>query len=300
MAYRNIFITKPAFISSKLEQLIIKIDETSNQIPIEDISTVMVENQGVCITAYALAKLSEAGACVFFCDEKHLPCAVMHPLNTHSRQLKMLKAQIDRPKPFHKKLWRQIIQAKISNQAKCLKVLWKDESEKLVEMSKNISSGDKGHLEGAAAAIYFRSLFGKNFSRENDNLINACLNYGYAIIRGVIARTLVCYGFETSLAIFHHSELNNFNLADDLIEPYRPIVDLFTAQNIMDKDGDLTPALKQQLFGLLSMSVMQSGEKHSITYAVERTVKSLSSLYLEKKDTLLLPELIPLKIHEYE
>lgn len=299
MAYRNILITKPCSLSSKLEQLVIKSDET-HTVPLEDISTVMIENLNVVITAHVLSKLSNAGACVFVCDDKHLPCAIMTPFNSHSRQLKMLKAQMDRPKPFYKKLWKQIVQAKISNQSKCLKILWKEGHEKLDEMSKNVASGDSGHLEGASASIYFRNLFGKDFTRDDDNLINACLNYGYAIIRGAIARTLVCYGFDTTLGIFHHSELNNFNLADDLIEPYRPVVDLFTAQNVVELEGELTPTLKKELFNLLNVSVMQCGEKHACSYAIERTVKSISSLYLDKNQNFMLPELIHLKIHEYE
>jgi CRISPR-associated protein Cas1 len=189
---------------------------------------------------------------------------------------------------------------KIKNQALCMKICGYVQAESLYKLAEIVQSGDKTNVEGRAAAMYFKILFGRNFTRSFNNVTNACLNYGYAILRGIIAKNLAIYGFEPCIGIFHHSELNNFNLADDLIESYRPVIDLFVAQNVNEDCVSFDTTTKYSIFNLLNTSINIDEQQHSVFYAIEKTVQSLSACFLYKKEELVLPTLIPLKIHEYE
>ncbi|MBF7097243.1 type II CRISPR-associated endonuclease Cas1 [Alkalibacter mobilis] len=300
MGYRNIFVSSSAKLSCKNNQLIVQADDTFS-IPIEDINCLMLEDLKSNISVYLLSALSEKGVTVFVCDQKHLPCGLLLPMWSHSRKLKVLKKQLNQKKPFIKQLWKDVVQTKIENQAICLKLLNKDGSIKLLDIKENVKSGDVDNAEGRAARYYFSKLFGNEFYRGIDSTVNASLNYGYAILRGCMARQLASYGFEPSLGIFHHNEQNSFNLADDLMEPFRPIVDLFVGKNISyDNEADLKPAIKHQLFNLLNCSVESGNQIHSVSYAIERTVKSLTRTLEEGTDELLLPRLIGLRQHSYE
>ena len=145
-------------------------------------------------------------------------------------------------------------------------------------------------------------MFGKGFRRGSDCLINSHLNYGYAILRSAIAKQLCVCGFEPCLGIFHHNELNNFNLADDLIEPFRPVVDLFVKHNTADRDDDdeLTPNDKAQLVNLLNVDVIYSGKEYAVSYAIEIMVNKLALCLKNSSADIILPEIIPLKNHCYE
>ena len=153
-------------------------------------------------------------------------------------------------KPMQKRLWQSVVMTKIRNQAKCLELLDRPGSGDLLELARSVRSGDANNCEASAAAQYFPTLFGQGFTRDTNCLSNAALNYGYAILRGAVARNLAVHGIEPCLGIFHHSELNQFNLADDLMEPYRPLIDLYVASSVKDKAEDLTPKMKQSLFNL--------------------------------------------------
>lgn len=300
MSYRNIFIENPARLSVRNSQLIIEAEHTTH-IPAEDISVLLIESRQVSITAAALSCLAENGTAVFICDEKHMPAAVMQPFAQHSRGLSVLKYQMDCSEPRRKRLWQSIIKKKIINQARCLEFSGKSESaEKLRSLIAKVHSGDTGNTEAVAALKYFPMLFGVQFSRANEDVLNAALNYGYAILRGCIARQLAAYGFQPSLGIHHRSELNRFNLADDLIEPFRPVVDLMVA-SMEEFDGEkFTGDCRKLLFGSLSMDILSCGQHHSVSYAIERLVKSLSRALSDGCTELCLPELLPLKLHTYE
>ncbi|MGI6268833.1 MAG: type II CRISPR-associated endonuclease Cas1 [Acutalibacteraceae bacterium] len=299
MAYKNIVLASSATLSSKDNQLIIKSDCFNKSIPIEDISCVMVESHYVSISSYVLSKFSDYGVTLFVCNKEHLPTAVMLPINTHSRQLKMINLQYNQTKPFLKRLWQQIIISKIENQSRCLEFCGIEGHEKIRALRSRVQSGDTTNVEAIVASKYFKMLFGKDFTRSIENTTNAALNYGYSILRGVIARNLATYGFETSLGIHHCSELNNFNLADDIIEPFRPVVDLFVALNIGENE-DFTPEIKHNLFNLLNVDIKSGDKNHSVAYAIEKSVQSLSSCYNKVKEELVLPELAELRLHRYE
>lgn len=299
MEFRAIFIANPAQLSVCKEQLVIRQDQVIS-VPMEDITSLMVESQAVSISAAALQKLADYGVSVYFCDEKHLPAALLLPMDRHSRQLKALKGQIAMSRPMQKRLWQSVVAAKIRNQAKCLELLNRSGYGDLLELARCVRSGDSDNCEATAAALYFPLLFGPHFTRGEDCLANATLNYGYAILRGAVARNLAVHGIEPCLGIFHHSELNPFNLADDLMEPFRPLVDLYVATYIPDEDGTLTPQLKQQLFNLTNYMVRQNEKRYRLISAVGRMAESFARVLAGEGEILELPELIPLELYRYE
>lgn len=301
MGYRNIFIVNGSNISTENEQLILTSGECRS-IPIEDINSVVVDNLQTSISSAALSKLSEYGATVIITDKSHLPKTVLLPANGYCRQLKILNLQINASKVFYKQLWKSIITAKIRNQAEVLKLSNIPEWTVISDYANRVKSGDADNVEAVAAHKYFRLLFGDDFSRNGGNLINSHLNYGYAVIRSCIAKQLCVSGFEPCLGIFHHNQLNNFNLADDLIEPFRPIVDLFAKQNTKERSpyDDFTLSDRAGLINLLNADVLIEGKKYALSYAIELTISALANKYKDNDADFNLPKIIPLKNHSYE
>lgn len=299
MEFRAIFIANQAQLSVRREQLVIR-QAQEVTVPMEDITSLLLESQAVTISTAALQKLAEYGVTVYICDEKHLPAALLLPVNRHSRQLKVLKGQIAMTKPVQKRLWQSVVMAKIRNQARCLELLSRPEGGDLLELARSVRSGDPDNCEASAAVQYFPALFGQGFTRDTGCLTNAALNYGYAILRGAVARNLAVHGIEPCLGIFHHSELNQFNLADDLMEPYRPLVDLYVASQVNDEERNLTPKMKQNLFNLANYMVRQNGKRYRMISAVGRMTESFARVLAQPSSSLELPELIPLESYRYE
>lgn len=301
MGFRNIKIEGNRKLHIEHQQLVIE-SGTEIKIPLEDINSILIEHQSVTVSAYMLQKFAEMGIALYVCDEKHLPNGVLLPMVKHSRHYKLLKCQIEAGKPFQKRLWQQIVVQKIKNQSICLELSGKEGAEELQRMCREVQSGDRTHVEAKAASFYFRKLYGPQFTRGDDHIINASLNYGYAIIRGMIARSLVCYGLEPSIGIFHHSELNSYNLADDFIEPFRPIVDLYTASkfDLSQAESALTPEIKRGLYGIVNYEMQVKGEKRILSNCIDSLAASYSSALQEKCEILNLPELMQLQEHSYE
>ncbi len=300
MPYRNIFISSPSKLSVKNNQLMVTKDEIYS-FPLEDISTIMLESRQINLSSAVLSRFAKEGILVYLCDEKHLPCGVVTDYNGHSRKLKILQSQIDLKLSLRKRLWQDIVTSKIANQANVLKLLNLDGYAEILSISKKVKLNDEDNMEAVAASKYFKFLFGNGFFRDDDNITNARLNYGYAIVRGIVCRCLVSYGFEPSLGIHHKSQLNSFNLADDIMEIFRPVVDLCVYEMETDNRSDtLFPKDKQILYNLLNCDVIFNRQKHPLSYAVEKTVQTLQASYLENKNKLITCEIIPLKLHEYE
>ena len=301
MAYKNVFIGTERRIRVAQNQLFI--DEVS--IPLEDINSVMIENRQCSVSSYALSEFSKYGIATYICDEKHLPAGVLVPINRHSRYLEHIDLQLAASKPLLKRIWQTIIIGKITNQSRCLQYAGKENGDRLQLMVSRVQSGDKVNTEARAAALYFRSLFGRDFVRRDDSLINAALNYGYSIIRGNIARSTTSYGFEPCLGINHSSNLNQFNLVDDFIECYRPLVDLFvftnfTVDNAEDVEEELSPDMKKRLFGLLNYDVMINGGLYTVASSINLFISSYLRSLMKKENLLQVPELIGLREHRYE
>lgn len=299
MAFRNVYLQNDVHLKIKNEQLLVEETNEEITIPLEDLNSVCIESLRTVISTYTLKKFIEHDVIVYICDEKHLPTGVLIGTNNYSRQLKNIKMQIEMSKPLTKRIWQDIIKVKILNQARCLKELNIKEYQKLEEMIIGITSGDKNNVEAKAASMYFKLIFGKDFNRDLECVQNAALNYGYAIIRGMIARTLVMYGFEPSIGIFHHSQLNNFNLADDFIECYRPVVDLYVLTKVNLKDDKLTSENKKEIFKIINCLVLIDGKKFNIQGAIEYMIKSFSTSMNKKENLIKLPELIKLEEYRY-
>ena len=298
MGYINVFVSKPCRIAVKNRQLTI-VGESELSFPIEDLNAVLLETGECNVTVMALRALADAGVVVFVCDERHVPNGVMIPFKTYYRSLKVLNLQINMAKPLKKQLWQAIVRQKIVNQATCMVLCDKAEDAKyLFDLSKEVNSADSRNAEAVAASYYFKKVFGDRFTRERDLFINDALNYGYSLVRGTIARTLSVYGFETSFGLHHCNQLNNFNLADDLIEPFRPVVDgmVYALREKETLDGDV----KRLLFSVFTTDVEVDGQKYALSYAVELMVQSLRAVLEGERNSLLLPQIVKTQTHRYE
>lgn len=299
MAFRNVYIENDVQMKIKNEQLVIKKETEEYTMPLEDVNSICIESQRSNITTYALKKCIEHDIIVYVCDEKHLPTGVLVGMNNYSRQLKNIKLQVEMSKPLMKRIWQNIIKVKIQNQAECLRQLEKGGADLLDRMSESVTSGDTENVEARAANLYFRCLFGRTFNRKIECIENAALNYGYAIIRGIIARTLIMYGFEPAIGIFHHNQLNNFNLADDLIECFRPVVDLYVMSNIDFSNNELDSLNKKVLYNIVNTLVLIDGKKFNISGAIKYMIKSLSTSMNKNQNLIKVPYLICLEEYRY-
>ena len=300
MSWRSVVITQPTKLSVKNRQLKITQDEEWS-IPIEDISSIVLETPQINISSKAISMIADNKVVMYSCDDKHLPNGIFIPFACHSRELKVLKNQLDCTESFKKRCWQKIVMKKISNQSKVLKLCKMDYiSNYLDRIVTKVNSGDTDNKEAIAAKWYFLELFGKNFHRSQDNIFNTCLNYGYSIIRGAIARTIVSYGYIPSIGIHHKSELNNYNLADDFIEPFRPIVDLWVKENI-NKETEFSKYVRAELVNLLNVDVKIQGKLQTVNNAINVMIASYTTA-INQNDykKLELPEILPLQLHSYE
>jgi len=263
----------------------VKNEFTDTLVSLDDIDIVIVENQQTTITSALLSNMAKANISVVFIDNKHNPSAISMGLYKNSRTSKIQKSQIYIKKPRLNRLWQSIIYSKILNQADVLNTVKNDTY--LYSLLKRITSGDKKNIEAVGASYYFKELFGENFYRNHtvDNR-NIALNYGYSIIRSSIARYIIAYGLNPSFGIWHSSELNAFNLADDFIEPFRPIVDFYVLNNI-SKNNPISSQNRQELVGLLYYKVINAqNQQTSVNEAIKNIVASYQSFCLYKRDDI--------------
>lgn len=301
MSWRSVMITRPTKLSVQNRQLKITQDEEWS-IPIEDINSIVLETPQVNVSAKVMSMMADSRIVMYSCDDKHLPNGIFIPFNCHSRQLKTIKQQLACSESFQKRCWQKIITRKIQNQAEVLQMVNKTiMGDYLEALANKVNSGDTDNKEAIAAKGYFTSLFGKNFSRnDEEDVCNSALNYGYAIIRGAIARSIVSYGYMPSIGIHHKSELNNFNLADDFIEPFRPVVDLWVKNNIKE-DTEFGKEIRSELINLLNVDVKIQGKLQSVSNAINIMMASYTTA-INQKDyrKIELPEILPIQIHSYE
>lgn len=301
MTWRSVMISRPATLRREKFALLIEQEQTA-RVPFEDIAVIVLNHREITLTHSVLSACGEYGIGLFSTGPNHHPNGIFMPFLPHSRGTRMLRLQLDLGRPVAKRAWQAIIQAKISNQAECLKLTGNAGVERLESLSRRVRSGDPDNLESQASGLYFRSLFGNSFHRGQPLWINAALDYGYTVFRAAIARGLVAHGFLPAFGLFHASEQNAFNLADDLIEPFRPLVDLHVFENRIGHDVDeLQPADKAALVSLLNVDLMMPRGTMSALSAIEQAVESLARLYEGSGEGLLeLPQLIGLAPHQYE
>lgn len=298
MIKRTLYFGNPAYLSVKLAQLEIRLPEVENndtlpeglktsavkKIPIEDIGVIVLDNKQITITQGALGALLDNNVAVITCDEHRMPAGLMLPLDGNTTQSERFRDQIEASLPLKKQLWQQTIQAKILNQSAVLYRQRGMECGNMEAWAKQVKSGDSDNLEGRAAAFYWQNLFGhiKGFRRDREGFPpNNLLNYGYAILRAVVARSLVGSGLLPTLGIHHHNRYNAYCLADDIMEPYRPYVDKLVAE-IVDSGADitnLTKEIKGQLLSIPVLDVVINGRRSPLMIGVGMTTASLYKCY---------------------
>lgn len=296
MGWRTIIISKPSKISLKNHNFLYSpIDSDNIVVPIIDISVIILEIHQVTITSALLSRLAEENILLFSCDKKHTPNGIFTPFHQHSRFSLMVHLQTKWSEPFKKRVWQKIISQKIKNQAKVLKYKNKlIEYKELINISKRIKSGDSDNLESYSAKLYFSYLFNNFMRRDVSDWRNSALNYGYSIIRGVITRDLSASGFIPALGIHHKNQLNSFNLADDLIEPFRAFIDSevykMQKENNIPKIFELKFEHKIRLVELLQKTVSINDENTTLLNSSNIVINSLGNCTKDNNyDKLLLP-----------
>jgi len=297
MGWRTVVITKPSKISIENDQLkYAPKDGEVIRVPIDDISVIILEVHQVTITSALMSRLTESNIVLFTCDKTHTPNGVFIPFHQHSRYTQVAHKQIAWTEPFKKRVWQKIVSQKVWNQSKTLEYMGKEKVGQLEAYAKKVKSADSTMVESSAARIYFIALFGKFNRRDESDWRNSALNYGYALIRGAISRSLAAHGFLPAFGLFHHSTLNAFNLSDDIIEPYRAFVDVVVSEHYENfielPDTRFLPEHKVELYQLFTMKVVIGDESTTLLNSIEVCVTSLMNATLEKDvDLLKLPYL---------
>lgn len=301
MAWRSVLVTQPARLRLEQRALAVDGEHGTVRIPLEDVSVLVIDQPQVNLTAQLLSACAEQQIAVITVGANHHPNGVLLPHLSHSRALKVMRAQLGMSKPRRKRIWRGIVQRKIRNQADLLEQHgYRSACARLHALASRVRSGDAGHAESQAAQIYFRTLFPHGFSREQDRLHNAALNYGYSIIRSALARNLAAYGFLTAFGLHHESEQNAFNLADDLLEPFRPILDAYALRHfpLETTERELTRDDKACLVNILHDDVLLyqtdgTTVRCTALAATETAVVSLSQRLQDDEYALALPAPLP-------
>ena len=307
MIKRVLCFENPARLSLRLEQIVVELTAVVNNpnvpeiaqkmgtktIPIEDVGVVVLDNRQITITHALIDALLENNCAIITCNEKHLPVGLMLPLDGHNLQSERFREQINASEPLKKQMWQQTVVAKILGQAHVLG-MQHIEHNNMLKWAKDVRSGDTDNMEARAAAYYWRNVFGdQDFIRAQEGLPpNNLLNYGYSIVRAMMARALVAAGLLPTLGIHHHNRYNAYCLADDIMEPYRPFVDEKVLTMI--KQGmvgeDITTAQKIQLLGLCTADVHNEGHRRPMMLAIQTTAQSVQKCYSGEARKIIYPD----------
>lgn len=292
MLKRALFFSTPYSLSLKDNQMIIRTKEEPNmekKVPIEDIGYVILEHQQTHITLPLLNALSCHNVSVVLCGENRMPNAMLMNLDSNTTQSETYRAQIEVSEPLKKNIWKQIVEAKIRNQAGLLNRLGKD-GNKLKPYYLHVKSGDSDNREGIAAKIYWNELFGKDFLREREGKApNNLLNYGYSILRAAVARALIGSGLFPAFGIYHRNRYNAFPLADDLMEPYRPYVDECVYYLRMQEEIEMTKEVKSKLLRVLFADTLFDKVMRPLDVGLSITTASLAKCFLGKQKKISYP-----------
>lgn len=273
MSWRTVVITKRCKLDLKMNYLVMRAEDMTRRIFLDDISVLIIENTAVSITGCLLAELTAKKIKVIFCDEKHNPCSELMPYYGSYDCSRKLEQQINWRKETINIIWGEIVAEKIRKQAEHLYHIGKrTEGDMLCSYASETTAGDSTNREGHAAKVYFNALFGKDFTRASDIAINAALNYGYGIILSAVNREITANGYLTQLGLFHHNMFNQFNLGCDLMEPFRILVDITVKENefpVFDKSA------RMMLVDILNKKVIIDGTSQYVNNAVKIYCKSV-------------------------
>lgn len=264
--------------------------QTIGRVPLDQIAAVVVHAHGVTWTNSILVELAERGTPVVFCAANHQPRALLLPVEGHHAQGARMRAQWTAPEPLRKQAWKRVVIAKIKMQAAALAAIGQPPAP-LHFIARNVQSGDSTNAEAQAARLYWPMLLGTDFRRDPERPdVNGLLNYGYTVLRAAMARAIAAAGLHPTIGIFHSNRSNAFALADDLMEPFRPLVDL-TARTIFNQSGpEVTSAAKQAFARLIALDLPLTGETSPVSVALTRLATSLAQSFEARKLALALPE----------
>lgn len=309
MIKKTLYFGNPVYLSLKNAQLVIKLPEVVKNDtlpesfkrmsevtkPIEDIGVVVLDHKQITITSGVLEALLENNCAIITCDSRSMPVGLMLPLCGNTTQNERFRNQLDASLPLVKQLWQQTVRAKIENQASVLQECSGAETRCMKVWADDVKSGDSNNLEARAAAYYWKNLFSiKDFTRDREGIPpNNLLNYGYAILRAIVARGLVASGLLPTLGIHHHNRYNAYCLADDIMEPYRPYVDRLV-YNMINQGVDyteLTKELKAQLLTIPTLGTNIGGKRSPLMVAVGQTTASLYKCFSGELRKISYPEM---------
>ena len=295
MIKQTLFFTTPVSLSLKYNQIEIRYKDVEEVItrPIEDVGVIIVENQMVHFTIPLLNALADNNVAVIFCNAQCMPNTMLMPLESNAIQQEVYRFQVEASLPTKKRIWKDIIEYKIRNQAALLDMLGRD-GKVLKPYYMNVLSGDSDNREGLAAKIYWQQMYGRRFNRNrNGEDPNSLLNYGYAILRAAVARALLGSGLFPAFGLFHCNRYNAFPLADDVMEPYRPFVDYavyqifgYSSEACLDKEA------KQSLVRVLFTDVKMKDQIRPLQVALSMTTASLVRALKDKKESIIYPSFV--------
>ncbi len=293
MIKRIIDVSEKAYLHIKYGQLLIdKKNEVVVQVPVEDLGILILQHQAIVITQQTIITCQKNKVVVLFCDEKHLPYSAILPIaESNKLHSKILKQQLTVSKALKNRLWKQVIKNKIQQQSITLKLLNK-RSSRIERLVSQVKSGDSSNCEATAAQIYWKKLFGLKFKRDPElEGVNGLLNYGYSIIRAMVARSICCAGLHPTIGIFHQNQYNSLCLADDLMEPFRPWIDYIVYQITLNGNDGINQSNKQILLELISNTVILDGHKIPFMISIHSFMANLKRCYNKEQKQLLYPVL---------
>lgn len=297
MITRSIYIGNPAYLKLKDEQMYImepSSNEMKGKVSVEDLGLLMLDHFQITISHQLIQKMMGNNVVVVSCDAHHLPHGIMLPLYGHTEHSDRIKDQLQASEPLKKQLWKQTVECKIENQKEVLRRLG-NYYEPMMNYQNNVKSGDSTNMEGIAAQHYWKYLISLDFLRQRfGESPNQFFNFGYAVLRSIVARSIVETGLLPVLGIFHKNKYNPYCLADDLMEPYRPFVD-WLVMDWLTKNPEieeLTKEFKAHLLQVATKDVWIDGKKRPLLVAVKTTVISLYKCYIAEKRLISYPELI--------
>ncbi len=286
---------EPARLSVRYEQLVIERDgEVKSTVPLAEIAALVVSNPQVSYTHAVLSGLASAGAALVACDGKHLPAGMLLPLAGHFVQSERFALQAEASQPTRKRLWRQVVRAKITAQGKLLAQLYGSDLG-LIAMAQRVKSGDSENIEAKASRKYWPAIFADpKFRRERHaEDQNRFLNYGYAVLRAIVARAICGAGLHPSLGIHHHNRYDAFRLADDLMEPFRPIVDGAVVKLVEERGAKapMDPETKAAIIEALTGRMNIDGEERTLFDVAARMTSSIAAVFAGKRSKISMPEI---------
>jgi CRISP-associated protein Cas1 len=292
MIKKSILIESKTSITAKNLQLVIKSEIRESSIPIEDIGFLVLDHQEIYLSLPAMNLLVENNTSVIICGKNHLPNGMFLNLNSHHIQQEVFKNQIEASVPLKKQLWQQTIVEKITNQGILLAKITQTKNS-FDFLASKVLSGDTTNMEGVAAQQYWKSFFEADFKRERfGDYPNNFLNYGYAILRAATARALSGSGLLNTLGIHHKNKYNAFALADDIMEPFRPLVDEKVYEIMQNFDEqELNTKIKAELLQVLTRTVYFKEEKSPLMVALQKTASSLQQCFMGKRKKIKYPKL---------